>query len=92
MSNVPAELVDLALDALDDEVKRWRKMPWAPGRMRLMRFSLITDPIGPAEVPPPEEQTVTYHDIPTAMADDMILPLAMEKVVETVIGAVSVSE
>jgi hypothetical protein len=89
MSNVPAKLVDLALNALEDEVPCWRKLPWRPGYIRLMRFPRI-DEIGPAEIPP-EDETVIYHDVPANIADDMIVRFAMEKVVEAVIGAISVS-
>lgn len=89
-STVPDKLVDIALDALDDEVKRWRRVPWAPGYIRLMRYPSIFD-IGPAEVPPAGEDTVVYHDVPAHIADDMIVRFAMEKVVESVIGAISVA-
>ncbi|MGX9944894.1 hypothetical protein ACTG4Q_20750 [Bradyrhizobium denitrificans] len=87
--SVPAELVDLALNALEEEVACWRKVPWRPDYTRLMRFSDTFDaPIGPAEVP--EEATITCHDVPSHMADDMIVRFAMEKAVEAVIGAISV--
>ena len=90
MSNVPAELVDLALNALEDEVPCWRKLPWRPGYVRLMRFPRLEAPVGPAEVVP-DDEVITYHDVPAETADDMIVRFAMEKVVETVIGAISVA-
>ncbi|TYO65497.1 hypothetical protein FXV83_16305 [Bradyrhizobium hipponense] len=88
--SVPDELVDLALEALEAEVACWRKVPWRPDYTRLMRFSdTCRGPVGPAEVTE-EEATITCHDVPTHMADDMIVRFAMEKVVEAVIGAISV--
>ncbi|WP_029083429.1 hypothetical protein [Bradyrhizobium sp. th.b2] len=87
---VPDELVDLALEHLDAEVKRWRRVPWAPGHIRLLRYSLCVDDIGPAEEPQSQE-TITCHDVPAHMADDMIVRFAMEKAVEAVIGAISVA-
>ena len=86
--SVPAELVDLALNALEDEVACWRKVPWRPDYVRLMRFSDSFD-AGPSEMS--AEATFTCHDVPAHMADDMIVRFAMEKVVETVIGAISVA-
>jgi hypothetical protein len=88
---VPDKLVDLALNTLDDEVKRWRRVPWRPGYIRLIRYPASFDtPIGPAEIVP-EEETITCHDVPVDLADDMIVRFAMEKVLETVIGAISVA-
>jgi hypothetical protein len=93
MSNVPAELVDLALNALEDEVGCWRKVPWRPGYIRLMRFPPMSEcPIGPAEVPDDEDSVVICHDVPEKIADDMLMRIAMEKVLETVIGAISVGD
>jgi hypothetical protein len=89
-ANVPAELTDLALNALEDEVGCWRRIPMYPGVTRLMRFPPMGE-IGPAEIPPDDGQTVIFHDVPTKNADDMLLRIAMEKVVEAVLGAVSVS-
>jgi hypothetical protein len=88
-SHVPAELTDLALNALEDEVACWRRIPTYPGVTRLMRFPPLLE-IGPAEIPSDDEQTVIYHDVPAKDADDLLLRMAMEKVVEAVIGAVSV--
>ena len=89
-SNVPADLTDLALNALEDEVACWRRIPMYPGVIRLMRFpSLMETPIGPAEIPD-DTETVCYHDVPAKDADDILLRMAMEKVVEAVLGAVSV--
>ena len=90
-ANVPAELTDLALDALEEEVGCWRRIPMYPGITRLMRFPPLGE-IGPAEIPPDvHEQSVIYHDVPAKSADDLLLRFAMEKVVEAVLGAVSVS-
>jgi hypothetical protein len=89
--SVPVELVDLALNALEDEVACWRKVPWGPDYVRLMRFSdPFAAPIGPAEVTA-EEATIICRDVPAHMANDMIVRFAMEKVVETVISAISVA-
>lgn len=93
-SNVPAELTDLALNALEDEVACWRRIPMYPGVTRLMRFppmgELDLSPAG-ANVPPDDAQTVIYHDVPAKDTDDLLLRMAMEKVVEAVLGAVSVA-
>ena len=92
-ANIPAELTDLALNALEDEVACWRRIPMYPGVTRLMRFPRMDDidlsPAG-AAIPPIEEQTVVYHDVPAKTADDILLRMAMEKVVEAILGAVSV--
>jgi hypothetical protein len=86
---VPDQLVDLALEHLDDEVKRWRRVPWAPGYIRLMR---CPDMPGPAEITAQAmEQEIVCHDVPAALADDMIVRFAMEKAIEAVIGAISLA-
>jgi hypothetical protein len=87
--SVPDALVDLALNTLDDEVKRWRRVPWRPGWIRLMRYSESLD-AGPGDVVS-EDATITVHDVPERMADDMIVRFAMEKVLEVAIGAISVA-
>jgi hypothetical protein len=87
---VPDALVDLALNTLDDEVKRWRRVPWRPGWIRLMRYSFDEATIGEGTVPS-DEDTITVHDVPEAIADDMIVRFAMEKVLEVAIGAISVA-
>jgi hypothetical protein len=89
-AHVPVELTDLALNALEDEVGCWRRIPMYPGVTRLMRVPPMGD-IGPAEIPPDDTQAVIYHDVPAKNADDLLLRMAMEKVVEAVLGAVSVS-
>ncbi|WP_439357838.1 hypothetical protein [Bradyrhizobium sp. DASA03007] len=86
-SPIPADLVNIALDALDAEVKLWRRVPWAPGHIRLMRYSEPMD-VGPAEVS--VEASIQCHDVPERMADDMIVRFAMEKALEAAIGAISV--
>lgn len=87
-TTVPNQLVDLALHTLDEEVKRWRRVPWRPGWIRLIRYSEIDITRGP-EVLPPEEETIVYHDVPEGVADDMIVRFAMEKALEAAIGAIS---
>jgi hypothetical protein len=89
-ASVPAELTDLAIDAMEEEVACWRRIPMYPGVTRLIRFPAMLD-VGPAEIPPDGGDTVAYHDVPTKLADDMLVRFAMEKVVEAVLGAVSVS-
>jgi hypothetical protein len=91
MQGVPTELLDLALNTLDEEVKCWRRLPWAPGKVRLMRFpTLSEEPIGVSEFDAESTQTVIMHDVDKEIADDLIVRFAMEKVLETVIGAISV--
>jgi hypothetical protein len=94
-SNVPAELTDLALNALEGEVECWRRIPMYEGVVRLMRFPPMDEsdlsPSG-AAIPPDDQQTVVYHDVPTKDADDLLMRFAMEKVVAAVIGAISVAE
>jgi hypothetical protein len=87
-TTVPAQLVDLALHTLDEEVKRWRRVPWRPGWVRLIRYYEIDITRGP-DVVPPEEETIAYHDVPEHFADDMIVRFAMEKALEAAIGAIS---
>lgn len=91
-AHVPAKLTDLALDALEEEVGCWRRFPMYPGITRLMRFApLDLSTLGPAGIPPDtHDQSVIYHDVATKDADDLLLRFAMEKVVEAVLGAVSV--
>jgi hypothetical protein len=93
-SNVPAELTDLALNALEDEVACWRRMPMYPGVTRLMRFPALEEiDLSPAGAAISEEtSTVVYHDVPAKDADALLMRFAMEKVVEAVLGAVSVAE
>jgi hypothetical protein len=91
MSNVPAELVDLSLNALEDEVPCWRKLPWRPGYVRLMRFPTMA-PIGESDIAVDgAQEVITYHDVPADIADDMIVRFAMEKALEAAIGAISVA-
>ncbi|ARQ95380.1 hypothetical protein [Bradyrhizobium phage BDU-MI-1] len=90
-NRVPDALVDLALETLDDEVKRWRKVPWRPDYVRLIRGPLLKDlDLGPsgAAVTAATEEVMTYHDVPTALADDILLRFAMEKVIETIVETV----
>jgi hypothetical protein len=86
---VPDQLVDLALEALDAEVKLWRRVPWAPGHIRLIRYPDLPAP-GEMTAEAMEEKVV-YHDVPSALADDMIVRFAMEKALEAAIGAISVA-
>jgi len=88
-SSIPAELVDLALDALDAEVKCWRRVPWAPGHIRLMRCPPMD--FSPGAAMAAADEVITFHDVPADSADDIIVRLAMEKVIEAVIGAISVA-
>jgi hypothetical protein len=92
-AHVPAELTDLALNALEDEVACWRRIPMYSGVTRLMRFppmdALDLSAAG-AAIPPDDQQTVVYHDVPTKRADDLLMRFAMEKVVEAILGAISV--
>jgi hypothetical protein len=88
-SVVPDELVNIALDALDDEVKRWRRVPWAPGYIRLMRYPDMDLSVGGAEVA--KDDVITCHDVPVNTADDLIVRFAMEKALEAAIGAISVA-
>ena len=88
MSNVPAELVDLALNALEDEVPCWRKLPWRPGYVRLMRFPPMDALIGESDIDVDgAQEVITYHDVPADIADDMIVRFAMEKALEAAIAA-----
>lgn len=91
MSNrVPDALVNLALDTLDDEVRRWRKVPWRRDYVRLMRGPLLEDfdlSASGADIVP-EEETITYHDVPAGIADDILLRFAMEKVIEKIVETV----
>ena len=93
-ASVPAELTDLAINAMEEEVACWRRIPMYPGITRLIRFPQLGEidlsPAG-ADIPPDGDETVAYHDIPDKLADDMLVRFAMEKVVEAVLGAVSVS-
>ena len=92
MSNVPAELVDLALNALEDEVPCWRKLPWRPGYVRLMRFPPMDELTGESDIDVVgAQEVITYHDVPEKLADDMIVRFAMEKALEAAIGAISVA-
>jgi hypothetical protein len=86
---VPDQLVDLALDALDGEVKLWRRVPWAPGQTRLIRYPDLPAP-GEMTAEAMEEKIVC-HDVPNAMADDMIVRFGMEKALEAFLGAISVA-
>jgi hypothetical protein len=88
---VPDQLVDIALNALDDEVKRWRRVPWAPGYIRLMRYPDIMDAAPGLGTLPTEDDVITCHDVPVHMADDMIVRFAMEKALEAAISAISVA-
>lgn len=85
---VPDQLVDIALEALDAEVKLWRRVPWAPGHTRLMRYSEPID-LGPGDMS--AEAKIECHDVPAGMADDMIVRFAMEKALEAAIAAISVA-
>ena len=85
---VPDELVDLALEALDAEVKLWRRVPWGPSQIKLMRYSEPLD-AGPSEMS--AESYITTYDVPAKRADEMIVRFAMEKALEAVIGAISVA-
>lgn len=90
-NRVPDFLVNAALDALDDEVKRWRKVPWAPGYTRLTRYPLLSDfdlSAEGANVIPSDEETISFHDVPTGIADDILLRFAMEKVIEKIVEVV----
>ncbi|WP_316196606.1 hypothetical protein [Bradyrhizobium sp. SZCCHNS3053] len=84
--SVPDELVDLALNTLEEEVSCWRKVPWGPNHVRLTRWPIDR---APGEIPS-EIVTVTCHDVPAEMADDILRRIAIEKVLEVVIGAISV--
>lgn len=88
---VPDELVDLALEKLDAEVTLWRRVPWAPGYIRLMRYSEPLDG-PPGEMSAMATATITCHDVPASIADDMIVRFGMEKAIEAVIGAISVAD
>jgi len=93
-ASVPAELTDLAINAMEEEVACWRRIPMYPGITRLIRFPQLGEidlsPAG-AALPAEADASVSYHDIPTKDADDMLVRFAMEKVVEAILGAVSVS-
>lgn len=89
-NRVPDFLVNVALDALDDEVKRWRKVPWAPGYTRLTRYPLLMDldlSADGADVVSVDE-TISFHDVPSGIADDILLRFAMEKVIEKIVEVV----
>jgi hypothetical protein len=90
MQGVPTELLDLALNTLDDEVACWRRLPWAPGKVRLMRFPQMA-PIGESDIDVDSAQEIICHDCDKDAADSLIVRFAMEKVLETVIGAISVA-
>jgi hypothetical protein len=92
-SNVPAELTDLALNALEDEVDCWRRIPMYPGVTRLMRFPALEeiDLSHSSAAITDNTESVIYHDVPTKSADALLMRFAMEKVVEAVLGAVSVA-
>jgi hypothetical protein len=90
MSNVPEQLVNLALDALEEEVACWRRVPWREGKVRLMRFPTM-EPIGVSDIEVDGTMEVAMHDVNAADADNIIVRFAIEKVVEAVIGAISVA-
>lgn len=89
-SNVPAELTDLALNTLEDEVDCWRRVPLYSGITRLMRFPPMEE-IDLSRATVDDKETVIYHDVPTKDADALLMRFAMEKVLETVIAAISVA-
>jgi len=91
-ANVPAELTNLALDALEDEVACWRRIPMRPGWIRLMRFPQLSEiDLSPSGAAVNSQEEVIYHDVDAKQADSLVLRFAMEKVVETILGAVSVA-
>ncbi|SDK41888.1 hypothetical protein [Bradyrhizobium ottawaense] len=91
-AHIPAELTDLAMNALEDEVACWRRIPMYPGVIRLMRFPQLSEiDLSPAGAAISDDaETVCYHDVQAKQADDLVLRFAMEKVVEAILGAVSV--
>lgn len=83
-SAVPPELVDLAVKTFEDEYENWRRLPLHNGYTRLLRIPGDQEPVTMSD------QTMVCHDAPNAIVDDTIFRLVLEKVIETVIAAISV--
>jgi hypothetical protein len=89
-------LIDEALDAIDNELNAWRRIPSPHNRpgmppvTRIMRFLTLADPIGPAEVIP--ESTVSFYDLPDNEVNAFIRYVAIKKAIEMVVDRVETKD
>ncbi|GAB9152944.1 hypothetical protein [Bradyrhizobium diazoefficiens] len=72
-------LLDLALDALEDEQKSWTRLgTWKTGVTRLVRNPLHAAPLG---APIDKDAEISFIDVPDSEVNGILTRVAMDKVV-----------
>jgi hypothetical protein len=72
-------LLDLALDALEDELRCWTRLGTHQSKTtRLLRDPVRTQPLG---APIDKDAAITFIDVPDSEANAILTRVAMDKVV-----------